>query len=137
YVMRSIPAAAGVLALPLFAAAARLLIGPRAAPIAVAVLALCCPMAEYATIFKQYSCDVMVSAGLLLLVARQRTIALVAGGVIAMWLSDPAPILMTGPGLLLLLELVQPRSATDRSAAAASVAVWLASAGVLYLVHTR
>jgi hypothetical protein len=103
----------------------------------VAVLALCGPLIQYATVLKQYSSDVAVSAGLLLLVARGRTLALIAGGVIAMWLSDPAPIVLAGIGVLWLHQILRPRSPADRYAKIAGLLTWVASAILLFLVHAR
>ncbi|MFO0984342.1 MAG: hypothetical protein U1E76_21895 [Planctomycetota bacterium] len=137
YVLRLVPALTSVLALPLFAACARNLIGERAAPVAVGLLAFCDPVIEYATVFKQYSSDVAVSAALLYLASCRRPVSLIAGGAMAMWLSHPAPIMLTGVGAMLLSQALRPPSAARMRTVAVAFLVWLVSALVLYVVHVR
>jgi hypothetical protein len=62
---------------------------------------------------------------------------LMIGGAIAIWLSHPAPIVLTGIGALLIVRAARAPSARAVRVTLATLLVWGLSAVTLYLAHAR
>ena len=143
--LRLLPLLAGLAALPLAVLVARRLLRSWEVPVAVGLVALSDHLVYYASETKQYSLDLCVALAVLLLGAwalerpltARVAVALGAGGAAAVWFSDPAAFLLAGLGVTLIARAAFRRSRRETITACAVGAAWLASFGVLYLVHVR
>jgi len=117
-------------------------IGPLAA---LALLAVNDRLIYYASEFKQYSTDVLVTLALLALFLKclgkeRRTAAFVAfglGGALAFWLSHPAVFVAGGLVLALGLALAAERDWRGLGWLAAAGLVWAADLALVYVVSLR
>ena len=142
--LRVVPYAGAIASLFLLRSFARRNLDASSAMLAVGALALALPHIMYAGQVKQYSTDVTWALALLLLASRvaepaaERSQFLVAGvvGVVAVWFSNAAVLVVTGLGGALTLLALLGR--TDRRRTIALVVVpWAVAAGAASLVATR
>lgn len=119
---------------------------PRPAAVLAILLAAMSPfLISYAAECKQYATDAAITVGLLavglgLLQGERgfaRWAALAAAGAGAVWFSHPAAFVLGGIGTALLAEAALARDRGRFLAAAGTVATWLASFAVCYLVNLR
>ena len=109
--LRLFPLVSGIVAVVAFVAVARRVTTPLGAVIAVVLLAVSDPLVYYSSEVKQYSTDVAVATLLLLYSIKTdwhalrlwRGVLLAAGGIVAVWLSNTALIVL--PSLLAVLFL--------------------------------
>jgi hypothetical protein len=142
WALRLVPFAASVLGLFCFAWVARRLLMPHAAILAVTLFAFSPQLVSYASECKQYASDAAIAIGLLavalgLLEGKggfTRWLALALAGAVAVWCSHPATFVLGGIGTALLLHAVIHRDRTRFLAASATIACWLASFGVCYVL---
>lgn len=135
---------AGIALLPLVWVLGRRLLGRRAASVAVALVAVSPGLIRYSVELKQYALDATVAVALVLLaveVDEKPTVArhasLGAAGVVAVWLSHPAVLVLAGVGLLLLVRSIRRGITRETAVLAVTGLAWLGSLGVLYLVSLR
>lgn len=140
--LRAVPFAAGLTLLPALWLLGRRLLGPRGALIAVALAAVSPSLIRYSNEVKQYQTDALATAaalGLYLLVAERRTrrpgLWLALGGCVLLLVAHPAPFVLAGLGLALLLE-ARRTPALARPVVRAGLA-WCLAFAVLYLVWYR
>lgn len=151
-----LPALVGGLAvLVLTPAVLRRLWSARVAAVATVSVAAAPGLVRYSAEVKQYSTDVAVVLVLVLLYLRTRgepdrtgLAAFGLAGALALWCAHPAPLVLAGLGLLLLVDALRPG---DRDVGAGVVGVdlsrlvpvalvglaWAVSAAVLYVVSLR
>ncbi len=139
YALRLFPLLCSLASLPLFARLATRLLRPPAALLAIALFALSPGIAIYAAEGKQYATDVLVTLALTELTlwwlaapGARRSVALAVGGVVGVFLSQPAVFLLAGLGAALVVGT--PRG--DRRKPLAPMAFWVTGA-VLSVVHAR
>jgi hypothetical protein len=143
--LRLVPLLAGIAGVGLVAVLAWRLLGGWEAVVAVGLVALSDHLVYYSAEAKQYSLDLAVAAGLLLLgtwaaarpVTAGRAAILAVAGALAVWLSDPAAFVLAGVGGALLARTARGRNGRELALLGAGVAAWLASFAVVYLVHVR
>jgi hypothetical protein len=144
--LRVVPLVAGILSIVLFLAVARRTLREEAVPMAMALFAANRALVAYAAEAKQYSTDVAVALGLwaLWLVVRERgtsrggAVAVAGVGAMAVWLSQPAVLVLAGLwGATLVLDRQTDGWAARRRMSAAAV-VWGASgAAAAWVAWTR
>jgi hypothetical protein len=140
--LRLIPLLSSLLSLGLFACVARALLRPAAAPLAVALFALCDAAILQASTFKQYSTDLAVTLGLVLVFTRSHggsraALSLGAIGAVAIWLSHPAVIVLVSIGAGIALQSFRAGERRSRTRTALLTSAWCASFALLYAVHLR
>lgn len=143
--LRLVPLLAGLAALPLAVLVARRLLRSWEVPLAVGLVALSDHLVYYASETKQYSVDLSVALALLLLGAWALERPLTArvavwlglAGAAALWCSDPAVFVLAGLGVTLLGRAALRRDRRGTITVGVVGATWLASFGILYLVHVR
>jgi hypothetical protein len=123
YALRLFPQLCALAALPVFAAVAWRVLPPLAALLAIGFFSLSPAVIGFGSEVKQYSTDVAVALLMVLLTLRYweqswvdrgglRGTLLGAVGFIAVWFSHPAVFVLTGIGLVLLIEAAQHRDHT-------------------------
>jgi hypothetical protein len=140
FALRAVALVAGIVSLPLFYAAARRILRPWSAVLALALFAVLDPFVQHGAEVKQYSSDVLVAVGMLVLGlwlapleplgVRKALLAAVAGAG-AVWLSYPAVFVLAGVGGVLLGEALWRRNWPRIRALVPVGAAWLASFVVL------
>jgi hypothetical protein len=134
--LRAFPLLCSIVALVLLCRIAARLLAPAVVPIAIAPFALAPPLVFFATEAKQYSSDVAIALALLLVAleigarppsARRATAAAFAG-VFAVWLSQPAVLVVCGLGAALLLTAWMDGARDRTRPLTAIVGAWAASA---------
>ncbi len=104
--LRAVPLAASILALPLFYLFCRRIMGSRFALIPLAILAMGAKQYEYAVDAKQYSMDVCLTCGLLLIASLDLgVIWLAIAGALAIWFSHPIIFVLAGIGVATIFQL--------------------------------
>lgn len=144
--LRTVALVAGVASVPMFYAAARRILSPWPAVLALALFAVLDPFVQHAAEVKQYSSDVFVAVGLLLvalglappnrLSGRRRVSASLAGAA-SVWLSYPAVFVLAGFGAALLGEAIWRRDRHRIVGLGAVCGAWLASWLLLYSTLLR
>jgi hypothetical protein len=121
--LRLFPLVASILALVLFWELCRRILTPRAGVIAVAILSLSAKQYFYASQTKQYSTDVLMAVGMLLVThgwiwgrknvgMTRRRMGVIAGcGAVAIWFSHPIIFVLAGIGVVGAWEIFR---AADR-----------------------
>ena len=140
--LRVFPLACSILALFLLWRLAMRLVSVVAAPIALAPFALAPPMIFFAADAKQYSSDVAITLALMLYalalaegeVTRRRAMIAATVGMIAVWLSQPAVLLLAGIGAAMLAHAILALEKQGRVRIAAVVSAWAVSAAALVAV---
>lgn len=143
--LRLVPFVGSALGLVAFALVAWRLLPRPAAVIGVGLLAVSPYLISYAAECKQYATDAAITAGLFLagagLLHRNagfgRWAALSLAGAAAVWFSHPAAFVLGGIGTALLADAVVLKDRRRFLAAAGTVASWLVSFGVCYLVSLK
>ena len=144
--LRVIPFAASILALVGFRALARRTLPALGAALAVGAFAFGLPFIMYGAWVKQYSSDIAISVGLLLLAVRlveARRDGVTPGwtglaGVVAVWFSSSAAIVLAGSAMALGVLAVSGRLPHGRRVIGVVVIPWLvaATAGWAAASHT-
>lgn len=145
WALRLVPFVGSVMGLVAFAWVARRLLPAEAAVIAVALFSTSPFLISYAAECKQYATDAALTVGLLaisvgLLQGEKgfRHWAWLAGvGAIAVWFSHPVAFVLGGIGTALFLDAVVAKDRRRAGACAATIACWLASFGVCYVVSLK
>jgi hypothetical protein len=143
--LRLAPFAASLAGLVGFAWVARRLLAPQAALLAVGLFAFSPYLVSYAAECKQYASDAAIAIGLIaaalgLLEGKggfARWAALAVLGAAAVWCSHPAAFVLGGIGTALWLGALATRDRARFLAASLTIACWLASFGVFYLVSLK
>lgn len=135
---------AGIGLLPLVWLLGRRLFSRRTATVALALVAVSPGLIRYSVELKQYSLDAAIAVALVLLgvVVDGRPTTrgyaqLGVAGVVAVWLSHPAVLVLSGIGLVLLVRRLRARDRRGIVLLAALGLAWVASLGLLYLVSLR
>ncbi len=145
WALRLVPFVGSVMGLIAFAWVARRLLPAEAAVIAVGLFAISPFLISYAAECKQYANDAALTVGLLALSLGllygengfRRWAWLAAAGAVAVWFSHPVAFVLGGIGTALFLDAVVMKDRRRAGACAATIACWLASFGVCYLVSLR
>ncbi len=140
WVLRLLPFGAGCAVLPVVHALAGRAIGPVAALAPLAIVATSRAAVYFSSEFKQYSTDLFVSAGLVLLAARLRDrparpgtlAALCLAGVLAPWFSHPSVFVLGAIGLTLAGAAAAQRDLAQMPRLGLLAATWIASFALLY-----
>ncbi len=148
-VLRFWPMLASVLTLPLFYYLCRRLLSPRAAIFALAILALAADNSFHIAEAKQYSTDLFVTVGLLLLAARsfsddigysintKSLLPLAIAGGVAIWFSHPAIFVLSGIGAAFAVWWFGRTPRRGTAGIVLLAAIWLGSFFANYLVSLR
>jgi Dolichyl-phosphate-mannose-protein mannosyltransferase len=145
WALRLVPFLAGVAALLLFVRFARSATTPRAALLAICILALAYYPIRHAAEIKPYATDLLISLGLSMLAwrvlrserdARAWAGLIVLSGVCA-WLSYPSIFVCAGIGAALCVRLTQRRSAAMLAGLAAFTVASLGGFASMYLTYGR
>jgi hypothetical protein len=149
-VMRAVPLAMSILALPLFWLLARTFLRWRGSTIALTVLALGAKQYLYAAEIKQYSTDVCVAVALLLIASytlgglrrgagpkRFGLIVLGAAGALGTWFSHPALFVMCGIAGMAAVGWLMASPKPKFSGVLWVAAAWAISVAINYLVCLR
>src|SRR5215831_1563238 len=135
--LRILPFLCGLVSLPLFLLLALRVLDGYAVPFAVASFAIGIPFIRYTTELKQYGLDVAAMLALSLLAIRLRDedstvvrcLLTALAGLILVWFSQAAVLVMTGIGAAIVLSWFLERDVRMRRAALIAVPIWaLASA---------
>jgi Dolichyl-phosphate-mannose-protein mannosyltransferase len=148
-VLRFWPMLASILTLPLFYFLCRRLLSPRAAIFALAILTLAADNSFHIAEAKQYSTDLFVAVGLLLLAARsfggdigysmntKSLLLLAIAGAAAVWFSHPAIFVLGGIGAALAVSWFGQTPRRGTGGIVILAAVWIGSFLANYLVSLR
>lgn len=138
YTLRLIPMLAGIGSMLLIYLLAKR-IAPSAAPLIVGLFATANWPIYYAAEVKQYSLDILIAAGLLLILnaladapSRRSWIAAGIAGALSVWFSHPALFVLAGGGAVLFLT--QPQ---QRRRCVLAGALWLLSFAAAYVLVYR
>ncbi|HWW87679.1 MAG TPA: hypothetical protein VNZ26_28970 [Vicinamibacterales bacterium] len=120
--LRLFPALCGMGILAACFGLSRLALQGASRPIALALVATAAPLVIFSAQAKQYSLDVATAVLLLLLVAqssaehlgRSRVALLVLAGVVTVWLSNSAPLVLAGASVALLGPVLTTQSSDRR-----------------------
>ncbi|MEZ4218083.1 MAG: hypothetical protein R3E88_16475 [Myxococcota bacterium] len=144
-VLRALPLAASLAAIPAFAALARRALAPRDARIALFLFATCEPLVFYASELKPYALDVLVGIALLALSldalrARARgaplpVARLAVAGAVAPWLSLPAVFALGALAIGLAIGSLRARAPRALPRLAGVGLAWAASFAALWAVQ--
>ncbi|HVT58537.1 MAG TPA: hypothetical protein VHR45_09060 [Thermoanaerobaculia bacterium] len=148
YALRLLPLAASLIALVLFLRlAVRLLVRPAAIAFALALFALQPELVRYAAQVKPYAGDLAAALALTLLAGSlfgtppppAPWLALQVGvaGVVAVFLSHAAVLVLAGLALGLLLSALLVRRRRALAASAAAISLWAVGGGAALLLATR
>lgn len=140
--LRAFPFACSIIALVLVWRLAARLVSAESAPLALAPFALAPPIIFFAADAKQYSSDVAIALALLLYslalaegaLTRRRAIVAALTGVCAVWLSQPAVLVLAGIGVVMLVQLIHGREQPERARIAAVVGAWAVGAAAVVAV---
>ena len=143
--LRLVPFLASVALLPVFWRLARALLPAWWAVLALALAVFSPLLLEYSAELKQYALDGLMSAGLILLALRvirepesaAPRRALLATGVVAVWLSTPAVFVLAAAWAGVAFQLVRLKARQHRGWLAAAPALWGAAFLVPYLLVYR
>jgi len=143
--LRAFPLVCSIIALFLLWRLAARLVSASAVPLAIAPFALAPPLIFFATEAKQYSSDVAIALALLLIalelgegeLTRRRATLAAFAGVLAVWMSQPAVIVLAGNGAAMLLHAFQAREQEKRVRIVAVVSAWGVSAGAVIAVSLQ
>lgn len=135
---------AGICLLPLVWLLGRRLFSRRTATVALALVAVSPGLIRYSVELKQYSVDAAVAVALVLLgvVVDERPSTrgyaqLGVAGVLAVWLSHPAVLVLAGIGLVLLVRRFRARDHRGVVLLGALGLTWVVSLALLYVVSLR
>ena len=145
WALRLVPFVGSVMSLVAFAWVARRLLPAEAAVIAVGLFAISPFLISYAAECKQYATDAALTAGLFALAlgllhgegSFRRWAYLAAAGAVSVWFSHPVAFVLGGIGSALFLDAVARKDRRRAGACLATIACWLASFGVCYLVSLK
>ena len=145
FVLRLFPLVAGMAALGLFYLLLRRTTSGIGLLTGLALFAFGPELVYYSSEVKQYSLDVAVAIGLLLLTnpilggrAKKRDfIYLGLAGILGMWFSHPASFVLAGIGISLLIQALKKDERSQLSSILILGAIWLANLGLLYFVSLR
>ncbi len=134
--LRAFPTICSIAALVLLWRAASLLLPRESVPLALAPLALAPPMLFLTTEAKQYSSDLAIATALLMValrigsrtLTRSRALAAMAAGMIAVWFSQSAVIVLAALGAVLLIDALASRDSAAITRVVALVCAWGTSA---------
>jgi len=139
YVLRLFPLLCSLAALPFQMRIARRVLAPAAAVLAVALFALSGAVAVFAAEAKQYASDVLVIVLLTDLAlqwletpTRRRLLGLTVAGMVGVWFSQPAVLVLVGLGLALLLSA----DSSQRRALVPMLLLWAVLSG-LSVIYAR
>ncbi len=142
WVLRLVPLAASLVALPVFYAVARRLLGVGGTLVGLALFAISPSLVYYAAEVKPYGCDATVTLLLLLCVCnlrsnpmRQQALILAIAGVLAMWCSFTSIYVLATIGVLLLIHEV--RRDRIRLGTLMILVLWAANFGLVWFVSMR
>jgi hypothetical protein len=136
YALRLFPLLSGLAALVLFWKLAERILPPFGSAVALALFAVSGELAYYASETKQYSSDVAVALGMLILVSLPRLSwgVMAAAGALAVWFSHPVVFVLGSIGLRWLwVGFKRPEWRTFAQSATVCAA-WAVSFGASYLV---
>ncbi len=142
---RLVPFLGSILGLMAFAWLAPRLLPRPAAILGLGLLTVSPYLISYSAECKQYATDAALTVGLFAAavrllrgaVGRWHWVGLGAAGAVAVWFSHPAAFVLGGIGTALLAEAMWNRDRRRFLAAAGTVAAWVVSFGVCYLVSLR
>jgi hypothetical protein len=140
YVLRLVPLAAGLGALPLFYLTVREFLGRAEAAVALMLVAISEPLIFYSSEVKQYSSDVFCALAILWPGARllcrgpswRRALGLAAAGVLGMWMSIPAAYVLGGVAAALFLRALVRKRISEALTVVGISAACLASFALHY-----
>lgn len=140
--LRFAPLFSSLIALPLFDRLARRWLSPPASVVALAVFVLAPPLTFFAAEVKPYSIDVTITIGTLLFAeaARRRGlggwlgVAFAIWGGLAVWISYPSVIVLTGVGLVLLIPKLRGREWASVLRDSAVYITWVIGLGLHWLL---
>ena len=140
--LRAFPLVCSIIALFLLWRLAARLVSAEAVPLTIAPFALAPPLIFFAADAKQYSSDVAIALALLLLaldlgkgeLTRKRATLAALAGVLAVWLSQPAVIVLAGIGAAMLAHACFAHAKPERARIAGVVGAWAVSAGAVVAV---
>jgi hypothetical protein len=139
YSLRVLPLIAGIAGAVLIYPVAKAVVGPTAAVVALALVAVSEPLITYAATNKPYSVDVAVALGLSLIAFRlpnriniRNAVWLGLAGAIAVWISHPAAFVLAAVGLILLAESLARRRWHEVATICGVSVAWLASFAIAY-----
>jgi hypothetical protein len=143
--LRAVPFAAGIALLVAVRRLASRVLAPEVVWFAVALAALSPALIYHTTEVKPYGIDALVTVLLLLGAldvvesagSRYAWRRLLVGGAVALVVSIPAALVLTGIGLALAVAPELRRERTTRRRLALTVALWAAALAVLYVVLYR
>jgi hypothetical protein len=143
--LRVLPLIAGLALVPLVWLAERRLAGPRVGAIATVLAALSLSLVTFSAEAKQYGVDPLATAMIVWLASRvadapsnaRAWLQLIAGGIGALLLSQPAVFVLGGAGCALLLDTSVRREAVSRRYAALGTIAWCVTFTVLYFAVYR
>jgi hypothetical protein len=143
--LRFWPMLASILTLPLFYHLCRRLLTPRATIIALAILALAADNSFHTAEAKQYSTDLFVAVGLLLLAAismkddvpAKNLLPLAIFGAAAIWFSHPVIFVLIGIGAAFTISWLSQRPPRRTRGMLLLAAVWIGSFLANYLLSLR
>jgi hypothetical protein len=142
--LRLIPLLSGLASLVLFYLVAVRWLPRWPALLTLALFAVSDSLADYSAQFKQYSLDVAVTLILLLAALwfseaprRNRALVFAAVGMIAVWFSHPAAIVLAGIGFSLLYLALRRRATSEVVQLAVVATCWLMSFAITYLLVLR
>lgn len=144
YIMRLFPLFAGILAVYLIYKIARASFG-TAGLFAVLMFSIGWWLVRYSSELKQYGSDVMVALLLVYLAIKclregaqkEDFLTLGIAGAIVLWISHPSVFIMTGIGVVLVLEKFGRKTYVPWAWILGIGVVWLASFGLEYLISLR
>ena len=145
--LRAVPFVCSIIALLLLWRLAARLVSVEAVPLVLAPFALAPPLIFFAADAKQYSSDVAIALVLITVslelgegeMTRRRAMILGAVGAIAVWLSQPAVLVLAGLGAALLVHAFLTREGSERARRGRSrivgvVGAWAVSGATLVAV---
>lgn len=143
YALRLVPLASGVASMLLFFVVARAYLSGGTLVLALVLFAASEPLIYYASEVKQYSTDVVVALAVYAIAACVRSkglapsnlFALMAVGVGAVWLSDPAVFILTAVGIELALKPWRKWNARSGLVLGGVVLAWAISFAANYFVR--
>lgn len=143
-ILRLIPLVVSIVSLVLFYFVARRWLPPWATLLAMTIFATSDALGEWAAQFEKYSSDVtltliILAVGLWVFESERPVRFWVFGllGVVAVWFSYPAAIVLAGIGLVLFFYAIERRDKREALLIAAIACIWLASFAITYVVATR
>lgn len=145
FALRLVAFAAAALGVIAFAWLVTRLMPPTAATFALLLYATSPHAISYAAECKQYSSDAAFAVGLFAVSlrllqgegGRGRWVALALAGAVAVWFSHPSVFVLGGIGSALLIHALAAKDRTRFLAAAATVATWLVSFAVCYVLFLK